>query len=128
MRNAQGELLGCRLLVVEDEYFIAEDIRQDFESAGAEVIGPAASVDGALDLIEAAGRIDGAILDVNLRNVMVFPVADALAARGIPFVFATGYGSMRIPARFNAVTRCQKPIDPGIIAEALGQALESLPT
>ena len=120
MTDAPKKLAGHHLLVVEDEYFIAEDIRQDFEHAGALVLGPVASVDAALHVIDAAERIDGAVLDVNLRNTLVFPVADALTARGIPFIFATGYEASRIPARFKAVKRCRKPIDPGILAQVLG--------
>ncbi len=124
MKEISSVFAGRRLLVVEDEYFIAEDIKQDFETAGAEVVGPVASVEGAMDLLAVGSRIDGAVLDVNLRDTMVFPVADALVARGIPFVFATGYDAMRIPQRFKAISRCQKPIDPLLIAQALSASLE----
>src|SRR3954462_10275467 len=99
---AQPEnLRGRCLLVVEDEYLIAADLTASLESIGIEVIGPAASVEEALRLIENAGdRLDGAVLDINLRNERVFPVADALTARGVPFLFTTGYDADSIPKAY----------------------------
>src|SRR3954466_6402529 len=92
-------LRGQCLLVVEDEYLIAADLTTSLESLGVEVIGPAASVEEALSLIENyGGSLDGAVLDVNLRNERVFPVADKLSERGVPFVFTTGYDALAIPA------------------------------
>jgi CheY-like chemotaxis protein len=78
-------LRGRCLLVVEDEFMIALDLAQWLEELGMQVIGPAGSVSDALKLVEAnAGRIDGALLDINLRGERVYPVADALAVRGCP--------------------------------------------
>ncbi len=114
-----GMLTGRRLLVVEDEYFLAEDIVRGLEDRGAQVVGPVGTIDDALDLIEGTGHLDGAVLDLNLRGEMAFPVADALAERGVPFVFATGYDSAVIPPRYKGVTRCEKPIDAPKIARAL---------
>ena len=90
-----------------------------FEASGAEVVGPAASVDGALALLAATERLDGAVLDANLQGEMAFPVADALGERGVPFVFATGYDESSIPPRYAHVTRCEKSVDPDKIAAAL---------
>ncbi len=115
-----SELLnGRHVLVVEDEYFIADDLRRAFEESGAQVIGPVGSVDDALAMIEECPRIDGAVLDINLREVMVFPVADALKARGVPFVFATGYEDSAVPSRLRDAAHCEKPIEPTRLAEAL---------
>ncbi|AMB45104.1 MULTISPECIES: response regulator [Methylobacteriaceae] len=115
---------GRHVLVVEDEYFIAEDIRRAFEERGAQVVGPVGNLDDALAMIETCPRIDGAVLDINLREVMVFPVADALRARGVPFVFATGYEENAIPTRLRDALHCEKPIDPVRLAKALfGQAV-----
>jgi DNA-binding NtrC family response regulator len=103
---------GLRLLVVEDEFIIAIDLAQTLEDLGAEVVGPAGSVRDALDLVKSQGdRLDGAVLDVNLRDQQVFPVADALAERGVPFVFTTGYDTIVTPERHAAVPRCEKPVD-----------------
>ena len=115
-----SELLnGRRVLVVEDEYFIADDMRRVFEENGAQVIGPVGSIDDALAIIDETPRIDGAVLDINLREVMVFPVADALRARGVPFVFATGYEENAVPKRLRDTIHCEKPIEPVRLARAL---------
>src|SRR5438309_716085 len=81
---------GRRFLVVEDEYVIAADLAVCLQALGIEVAGPAASVAEALTLLESDGdRLDGAVLDINLGNERVYPVADVLRGRGIPFVFTT---------------------------------------
>src|SRR3954449_581308 len=113
-------LKGRCLLVVEDEYLVAADLTASFESIGAEVIGPAASVEDALKLVENVGdRLDGAVLDINLRNERVYPVADALTARGIPFIFTTGYDAAAIPSSYSGAPRCEKPVDKEQIARWL---------
>ena len=112
-------MAGRRILLVEDEYFIVDDMLRVFEESGAEVIGPAGSVADALGILAATPRIDGAVLDLNLRGEMSFPVADALEARGVPFVFATGYEQSVIPATYGHVPRCEKPVSPERIATTL---------
>jgi DNA-binding LytR/AlgR family response regulator len=105
-------LKGRCLLVVEDEYLVAADLTASLESLDVEIIGPAASVEAALSLIENTGdRLDGAVLDINLRNERVYPVADVLTARGIPFIFTTGYDAVAIPIAYTRAPRCEKPID-----------------
>lgn len=89
-----------RVLLVEDEYLLADHLADVLGALGATPLGPAGSVVHALQLIERAGRIDGAILDVNLDGERVYPVADALRARGIPFVFSSGFGGDSLPERF----------------------------
>jgi CheY-like chemotaxis protein len=112
-------LLGRRVLVVEDDYFLADDMRVAFEGAGAEVLGPVGRVKEALDLLQGCDRLDGAILDINLSGEKVYDVADALQARAIPFVFATGYDAEIIPAQYAAVMRYEKPIEPMKVGKAL---------
>jgi CheY-like chemotaxis protein len=107
-----------RILVVEDDYLVAMDIVRALERAGAEVIGPAPAVEAALAALEQT-VLDGAILDINLGGEMAFPVADALMARGIPFIFATGYDAQVIPLRFADVKRCEKPMASEQICAAL---------
>jgi DNA-binding LytR/AlgR family response regulator len=113
MRMTDGvELKGCRFLVVEDEYIIAADLAASLEAAGIEVAGPAGSVEEALTLLENNGdRLDGAVLDINLGRERVYPVAELLRARGIPFVFTTGYDDISVSNLYADVPRCQKPID-----------------
>lgn len=119
MTATPNALAGRRVLLVEDEYFIADELRQMFEASGAQVLGPVQTVEKAMELIANTSQIDGAVLDVNLRNVMVYPVADALHARGVPFVFATGYEKNTIPARFAEMQHHEKPVDAAKVAAAL---------
>lgn len=106
---AHAILTGKRILVVEDDYFIAKGLARALRALGAHVVGPAASVPDALALI-AAGHLDGGSLDINLRGEAGYAVADALTERGIPFVFTTGYADDALPDHYAAVPRCQKPI------------------
>ena len=83
----------CRILVVEDEAIIAMLVEEMVLDFGSEVVGPAAKMDEALRLASHA-PLDAAILDVNVGGVVVVPVADVLQQRGIPIIFATGYGAV----------------------------------
>jgi CheY-like chemotaxis protein len=114
-----GALEGRTVLLVEDDYFIMKALRLRFQQEGAIIVGPAANVPDALALVHSTPRIDAAILDINLQGEMVFPVAEALAGRGVPFVFATGYDPAALPARFASVPHCRKPVDPGLLARLL---------
>ena len=102
---------------------LADDLRCALESVGAVVIGPVGQLEGALDLIEAEGRIDGAVLDVNLGGQPVFAAADRLIARQVPVVFTTGYDASAIPARYSDIPRCEKPLDIGKLTGAIGRLL-----
>ena len=113
------KLDGKRILLVEDEYFIVQDMARTFAAAGAIVLGPAASLAEALRLVASAGALDGAVLDINLQGEMVFPLADVLMNRGVAFVFSTGYDREVIPSRFDGIVRCEKPISPEQVAKAL---------
>jgi CheY-like chemotaxis protein len=105
-------LQGRRLLIVEDDFLIAWDLASSLEDHGISVVGPTGSVEEALDLVESQGeRLDAAVLDINLRDQRVYPVANALAARGVPFVFTTGYDAVAIPEPYSSALRCEKPVD-----------------
>lgn len=99
------------VLIVEDEYLIGADLADMIETDGASVLGPAATIQSALALVQATEKIDAAVLDINIRNETVFEVADALVARGVPFLFTSGYDVSVIPERFRQISRHQKPID-----------------
>ncbi len=114
-----GPLHDRRILVVEDEYLMAEELREALEDAGAHVLGPAPTVDAALRLLADGAAPDAAILDVNLGGERSFPVADALAARGVPFVFATGYDAWALPLAYQGAQRCEKPVDMRAVRHAL---------
>lgn len=115
----RGALVNRRVLVAEDEYFIARDISRSLRALGAEVIGPVPSLGEALALLSAAEHLEAAILDINLDGEMVFPVLDALAARNIPVLIATGYGREAIPDEYRHLPRWQKPFEASGLAEAL---------
>jgi DNA-binding response OmpR family regulator len=110
---------GRRILVVEDDYMLAEDLRRDLEKQGAEVVGPVPTVADALKLLTGEDVLDGAILDVNLRGERVYPVVDVLRERGVPLVFTTGYEQWALPEAYADVPRCEKPVDMRQLAGAL---------
>jgi DNA-binding response OmpR family regulator len=107
-------------LVVEDDYLIAADLAEHLAEFGVEVIGPVCSVEAALNLVNTLSvELDGASLDVNLRGERVYPVADALRARHVPFVFSTGYDAGVVPPPYRDIPRCAKPVDMKILALTL---------
>ena len=127
-RTALGftaKLTGKRVLVVEDEALVSMLVEDELLDAGAKVVGPAACIDDALRLIEAAaadGGLSAAVLDINLGGQQVWPVADRLAALGVPFLFARGYGEGCDTGGHGAVPTLHKPFAP----ERLITAIEAL--
>ena len=113
---------GLRVLIVEDEYYLADDLKSELRSHGAEIVGPVASLEEARACVE-QGAFDCAILDMNLRGDMAFPLADQLTDAGIPFIIATGYNSASLPDRFQEVPRVEKPFDPAQVVAAIPAAL-----
>jgi DNA-binding response OmpR family regulator len=98
-----------RVLVVEDNFNIAVALTRLLKMRGNEVIGPTSTVTGALSLI-ADYPIDGAILDINLRGEMAYPVVDALREKGVRIVFMTGYDQKSIRPAYTDVPCLQKPV------------------
>jgi CheY-like chemotaxis protein len=119
--KAKSALSGRRVLIVEDEYFLADDLRKILAEYGAEVLGPVATLGEGLDIIESDDQIDSAVLDVQLRGKDVFAISAALKSRNIPFVFTTGFGEAKIPTEYGDVPRFEKPFE----LEALIVALEA---
>jgi hypothetical protein len=105
--------------LVEDDALIAPQTVSAFEESGAVVVGSAASVHGALALVSENARLNGAVLDINLKGEKVYPVAAVLADSGVPFVFATRCSRAEIPRRHVAVPRFGKIPDPQRVAQAL---------
>lgn len=113
------DVSGCRVLIVEDEYLVAMDLAEALEERGILVVGPVASVGEALEQIENGQRLDAAVLDVNLGGERVYRVAEALSARGVPFIFTTGYDADLLPESLLSVPRLEKPADPAGILRVL---------
>jgi len=108
-----------RILVVEDEYVVAEAIERTLTRAGAIVLGPVPSVDQAMALLDRGERIDSAILDINLGEYKVYPVVDRLLAQGVRCVFATGNDIADVPSEYKEIARLEKPVKASSIIGAL---------
>jgi DNA-binding response OmpR family regulator len=114
-------LQGLRVLVVEDEYYIAAEICSALRDSGAEIVGPSPDIAHGLHLVRTE-RIDCAVLDINLHGDLAFDLANELQQRGTPAIFATGYDDSVLPQEFNANIRLEKPVD----LSALLQAVQTL--
>lgn len=101
-------LRNLRVLIVEDEPLVSMAIADELERCEATAVGPVSSVANAIDLLRFES-VDAAILDIELRDMHVYPVADLLFTRGVPFIFSTATISDVIPERFAAVPTCAKP-------------------
>jgi CheY-like chemotaxis protein len=121
---SEAMLQGCRILVVEDEYMIADEICDGLADAGATVVGPAATREDAVGLIESGPVIDCALLDLNLRGEPAYPIADLLMQRGTPFVFTTGYDLSSIPSRYTHVPRCEKPVSIAEVIQTIARLVQ----
>lgn len=123
MPEGQPRVLdGLRVLVVEDVAVLAWQVRDVLTGAGAAVAGPAPSVAGALELL-AEREVDAAVLDMNLNGESADPIADALAARGVPFVFLTGYGSGAAEGRHSGRPTLGKPFRATVLVRALASLM-----
>lgn len=112
------ERLLRRVLVVEDEFFLADDIDRALRAAGAQVVGPVATVDSALSVLKRE-HVDVALVDLNLQGEIAFAVIAALVERGVRVAVATGYGVETIPEQYRHLPYFQKPFDPEDLARAL---------
>jgi CheY-like chemotaxis protein len=117
-------LSGLRLLVVEDEALIALMLKHMLDDLDCTVVAVAGTLTEAVELVQRGADVDAAVLDVNLGGGQrVYPVADLLAEKGVPFVFATGYGSDGIDPRFRGVPVISKPFQQNMLAMLLRSAL-----
>jgi DNA-binding response OmpR family regulator len=108
----RADLAGLRILLVEDNYLVAEHLRGMLSDHGCEVVGPVPRVALGLDLLRDDDRLDGAVLDINLNGEYCFPLARALETLSVPFLFLTGYDDPAvIPSEFRNVPFLGKPVD-----------------
>ena len=122
MNPGSGVLSGRRILVVEDEVMISMMLADLLTSAGAVVVGPVGTTTGALAFVEQEA-IHCAVLDVKLLDGKSVPVAEALAARGIPFLLATGYRREAIPPEYNGAPVLHKIFLPDELIDAIAEIL-----
>ena len=114
------DLTGWRILLVEDEYFIADDLRRALEGCGADVVGPAPSLDEALPLAESES-LTCAVLDINLRGQSGLRVAETLQRRNVPFVYSTGYNRTSVPEALKGAAHLEKPFRVEELLHAVSQ-------
>jgi CheY-like chemotaxis protein len=116
----------CRVLFVEDEAMVSMLIEDMLLDLGVEVVGPAAKLDHALALARETD-IEAAVLDINVGGHHTYGVADMLRERGIPVIFATGYGSSALPERFRGTPTLHKPFDRNTFGTVLEAVLADAP-
>ena len=120
MPQSRGLLTGRKVLVVEDNFLIAEHVCSLLEQQGCDVLGPAPRLARALELVRVTRVIDGALLDINLNGELCFPAAAALAERAVPFAFLTGYDDRTIvPKEFAGRPVLPKPLDEQRLIEVI---------
>ena len=118
MVKATQRLVGLRILVVEDEFLVAVALEDDLREAGAGIVGPFSDLPAALAGVERQA-FDLAVLDINLGGTMVYPLADALLKRQVPFLFLSGYIAGDLPLRFATQCRVSKPYDPARLIDEI---------
>jgi CheY-like chemotaxis protein len=117
-RKQPQHLQGRRVLIVEDQYLIADEMRRSVEALGGAVVGPAPSVEKALGAMGEDG-VDLALLDVNLGGESVYRLADMLVSRGTPFIFATGYARTAMREGYADAPHIEKPVTVAALCSCL---------
>ncbi len=118
MPTHNQRLNGCRILVIEDESSLTDELDRALKDSGAKVIGPIASVSDVMKMVD-QGELDAAVIDINLHDELAYDIADELSRQRIPFAFATGYDSPAFPDRYRHVTCWQMPLEPAMIVNGL---------
>lgn len=118
------QLRGLRVLIVEDEAMVSMLLEDILGELGCEFAGPAFNVSQAVSMAKSEPQLDAAILDVNLAGAEIYPVAEVLADRKVPFVFATGYGADGVAEHWRSRPRLQKPFSIQQVAQVLAEAVD----
>ncbi|AYD65934.1 MAG TPA: response regulator [Achromobacter sp.] len=105
-------LSACKLLIVEDEYVIAETLAEALREVGAEIVGMIGWLDEATRFADThAGQFNCAVVDINLHGTLSYPLIDALTAQGVHVVLLTGFGVEALEACYREFPRCEKPFN-----------------
>ena len=121
----RADLTGRRILIVEDSPVVAPFTADLLEDLGCEVVGPAPNMAAARELLDGDAEIDAAMMDVHIRGERVFPLCDALEAKGVPFLLTSGYADWQMPDKWGDRPRLAKPYTIGQVEEALAALLDS---
>ncbi|KKZ84158.1 response regulator [Rhizobium phaseoli] len=117
-----SEFSGIKVLIVEDEGFVALMIEDMLQDLGCEVVASVAGLKEACS-VAATAEVDLAVLDINLGGEQSFPVAEILLERGVPFIFSTGYGAGGLPTELSGSPVLSKPFSAKTMQETLSSAL-----
>lgn len=109
-----------RVMVIEDDYFWADELSSGLRRAGATVVGPVGNLQAAQELVRTETRIDAAIIDLNLRGERADSIADRLIDQGVPVLLVTGYEAEALPLAYAALKRLEKPVALAAVLTALG--------
>lgn len=121
-RSRGTQLKGTRVLILEDECLLADDLARALREAGGEPVGPVSTVEQAEELI-AREELDAAILDLNLRGKMASEFIERLAATDLPCLIVSGYGRDALPDSVRNVSRVEKPASPSRVMDCLAAEL-----
>lgn len=114
----------ARVLVVEDEVLVAMGLEALLLSAGYDVVGPVGQLEKAV-LTAEHENIDCALLDINIRGKEVYPVADALRARGVPIIFLSGYGESAVHSAYRENAILTKPCPPDMVLRKINRVMDN---
>lgn len=125
MENIDVSLKGARILVVEDEYFQADDLVRALGLAGAETVGPVGTLAEAEHYLEAE-TLDGAVLDMNLRGLSSVGLVKMARRMGVPCLIVSGYSGEALPPALADTPRLEKPVNPRAIVVELGRLISAV--
>jgi DNA-binding response OmpR family regulator len=120
--SGEPRLAGQRILVLEDDYYLASHAASALRAAGADVIGPFPREAAAIEAVRHGG-LTSAVVDINLGPGPSFETAHALREADVPFIFLTGYDQGAIPDEFGGVPRLEKPVEPRQLVRALDRLI-----
>lgn len=116
----KSPLSGTRVLLVEDEYYLADDLSRALSQAGAEVIGPVGTLNEAVRKVRERA-FDCAVVDMNLRGQLTYSLAEQLKSADVPFIVATGYNQSSLPEWLQGVPLVEKPFSPNDVTRMLAE-------
>lgn len=115
---------NLRILIVEDEYLVAEEISETLRGVRIDVVGPVGMIQEAYEAVQDMS-LDCAVMDINIGGGASFPLIDVLIQRSVPVLLMTGYDQEELPMKYRSLPLVQKPLLRGELARALGRLFKS---